>query len=67
MSCQELDLNKYYETYIFSENRKNEKIDKTYKVRSVISHFNDSFWPVFPMIPLKAFMSAWSDLREDQA
>ena len=35
MSCEELDLNKYYETY--------QKIDKAYQVRPVTSHFNDIF------------------------
>ena len=35
MCCQELDFSKYYKTF--------EKIGKAHKVRSIISHFNDSF------------------------
>ena len=27
----------------FADNQKDKKIDKAYKVRSVINHFNDSF------------------------
>ena len=51
----------------FEDNQEDKKSDKAYNVRSVISHFNDSFLVVFPMIPLKALMTTWSKLRKDQA
>ena len=41
MSCQELDLNKYYKTYILQITKKTEKL--TRNIRSIISHFNGSF------------------------